>query len=1266
VPVDVRAHELPRTRRFRVERVIGSGGMGVVYEAVDEERGGRVALKTLRTLEADSLLRFKNEFRRLQDVHHPNLVSLGELLEEDGRIFFTMELVYGVHLMQWVRPGWGARGEGQRASRRNDSSTLRMKEDSRGPVEAPWLVRSGDCFDETRLRESFGQLVKGLDALHRQGKVHRDVKPSNVLVTASGRVVIVDFGLILDVERDERDASIVGTAHYMAPEQAAGGPVGPEADWYGVGAMLYIALTGHYPFRAPPEQAVILKQKTEPIRPRDLVIEPLPADLEQLCVDLLRLDPAARPRAAQILAQLGVAPDAEPVVLAPPGFVGRTRELGALRAALADVRRAHPVAVQIEGESGVGKSALMRRFLDEITDAVVLYGRCYERESVPYKAVDEVIDALGRHLAKLPPRQAASLLPPDAALLGVAFPTLERIEALAQAASLRELPDPRESRARVFAALRELFHRMVERGRLVIAIDDLQWADADGLQLLAEVLRPPLAPALLFLATVRTNEADGPRRAAELPFPREMVRRLSLDRLPAEDARALAADLLARSEDQAAAVEVDALLGEAAGHPLFIDALLRHRLARAGSGPVRLDDALYARIARLDAPARRLLEVLAVAGRPLARSVAARAIGARLPALALIEAPLRAKNLARTGGAGPADPIEPYHDRIRETVLRHLAPDERRARHAAVARALEESGSRELEALAGHFREAGEHVRAARYAALAGDEAEQALAFDRAARLYRTALDLGPVTMGPQAAPNPGPPAAGPQGDAGRRALLVKLGDALANAGRGAEAAAAYLAAIEGEPAMGQGEALDLRRRAAENYLRSGYYDEGMACLRDVLSAVGMRVPRTPSAALAALLARRAQIRARGLAFDERAEAEVPEAALRRIDVCWSAALGLGMIDNVRGAVFQAQNLLLSLAAGEPYRIARALALEVPFASVPGISARGRALELLAEADALARRTGHPHALALVRLMSGTSYYLVGRFSEAIVELDRADVILRERCTGVAWERGSGRTIGIWCRWLTGDLREFCRLVPLAIREAEERGDRYLATNLRSYFTNAYWLVNGDVEGARREAALAIEGWSKAGFHLQHLHDMVARAQIALYEGDAAEAYRVLDESWSKLTASLSLRMQTARVYATHLRARTALARAASLTGRLAPLRREPFLREVRRAAEALDAERVAWATPLAASLYAGEATIRGDADRAVKALDRAARGFRANGMELFAAAMRRRLGELLGGDRGAALAGEAERWMRGQGVADPARITGMMAPGFR
>jgi hypothetical protein len=296
----------------------------------------------------------------------------------------------------------------------------------------------------------------------------------------------------------------------------------------------------------------------------------------------------------------------------------------------------------------------------------------------------------------------------------------------------------------------------------------------------------------------------------------------------------------------------------------------------------------------------------------------------------------------------------------------------------------------------------------------------------------------------------------------------------------------------------------------------------------------------------------------------------------------------------------------------------------------------------------------------------GISLYLGGRFPEALPELDRAGALLRERCTGVPWERGSALIMGVYICWFTGDLRELCRRVPLGLREAEERGDRYLATNLRSYLPNVHWLVQDDPEGAAREAQTAVDGWSRAGFHLQHMHNLVARTHIALYRGDAAEAHRVLAESWSRLRASHQLRMQIPRVYITYLRGAAALARAASLgAGPLGLVRRAALLVEAARAARTLDGERMPWADPLASLLRAGMAMVRGDVSSATSSLARAGLDFQAAGMELFAAASRRRRGELLGGDLGAALVREADQWMRDQGVVAPERMTAMLAPGF-
>ena len=149
-----------------------------------------------------------------------------------------------------------------------------------------------------------------------------------------------------------------------------------------------------------------------------------------------------------ILRRLGVEDDAAPEYLARPGFVGRERELSALRAALGEARFGQAVAVLVEGESGMGKTALLRRFLDELRSAVVLYGRCYERESVPYKAVDEVVDALCQHLVKLPAREVAALLPPDAGLLGVAELGVAELRVDARAAPAARRAGPPGDRRR--------------------------------------------------------------------------------------------------------------------------------------------------------------------------------------------------------------------------------------------------------------------------------------------------------------------------------------------------------------------------------------------------------------------------------------------------------------------------------------------------------------------------------------------------------------------------------------------------------------------------------------------------------------------------------------------------------------------------------------------------------------------------------------------------------------------------------------------------
>jgi hypothetical protein len=296
----------------------------------------------------------------------------------------------------------------------------------------------------------------------------------------------------------------VGTLPYMAPEQALGQRSSPSVDCYALGVVLFEMLTGRWPHDGNMAEMIAAKQALP--APRASAFAPAtPDDLDRLCADLLHHDPLRRPSALDVSLRFSL--DAPPHPRRPATrtgsmgrrFVGRRHQLEALAEIMTQTRTGVPRTVWIRGESGVGKSALLRRFADEArsryTDAVVLQTRCHEHELLPFKAVDGIVDALSAFLRSLRPEHAASLLPRHASLLRVAFPVLARVDAIAGAPyPVRPVQDPHERRQRAFASLRELLGRVAERHPLVLVIDDLQWGDGDSAQLLQEVLRPPDAP----------------------------------------------------------------------------------------------------------------------------------------------------------------------------------------------------------------------------------------------------------------------------------------------------------------------------------------------------------------------------------------------------------------------------------------------------------------------------------------------------------------------------------------------------------------------------------------------------------------------------------------------------------------------------------------------------------------------------------------------------------------------------------------------------
>jgi len=482
--------------------------------------------------------------------------------------------------------------------------------------------------------------------------------------------------------------------------------------------------------------------------------------------------------------------------------------------------------------------------------------------------------------------------------------------------------------------------------------------------------------------------------------------------------------------------------------------------------------------------------------------------------------------------------------------------------------------------------------------------------------------------------------------------LRVKLADALSNAGRGADAASAYLeASAHGRPA----EQLELRRRAAEQFLRSGHVDEGLASIRTVLDAVGMRLPKTRRRAMAHLLALRARIRLRGLRFRERDASEILPVKLIRIDTCWSVAIGLGFVDTQRGAAFQSRGLLLALEAGEPYRVARALAVEAAYCSIAGGRARDRTKALISASMELAERLKHSHALGLATITAGIAAYFEGRWRDSRDLLERGETTLREECTGTAFEIDNAIYCTLFSLLFLGEVGELSRRLPGALKDADERGDLYSATNLRVRVSYISHLAAGRVREAQQELSDAIERWSRTGFHNQHWWNLLGRAQIELYAGDGLAAWKIVQAGWPALTRSFVLRIQLISLLSKHLHARCALAAAQEP--------HDPLFQIAESDARQIESQKMPWATPLASMIHAEIASIHGETRRALELFASAEKGCQAADMQLHAAAARRRRGQLLGGEEGRALVEAADAWMGKQGIVSPERMAAMLAP---
>jgi tetratricopeptide (TPR) repeat protein len=1047
--------------RYLLGGRIGTGESGTVYRALDMERRLPVALKVLHRFAPAALARFKAEFRVASQCSDPCLVSLFELVEDDGFWAIAMELVDGPPLLRYLR------SEANQAGR--------------------------PCVEDRRLREVVGPILCGLRVLHSAGIIHRDLKPSNILVDRDGRVRIGDFGLAKLFESPP-DVSlsggwVVGTPAYMAPEQGLHETLTPAADLYSVGVLLYESLTGALPFQGSGKR--VLEDKLAREAPDPALGAPDAArDLLALTRRLLARDPAARPTLAEAAAVVGsIAPIGDrPKPRPPRELVGREEEMGRVLDAFERSSAGRPALVRIVGPSGVGKSALARTLARTLRDqrrATVLQGRCHELESIPNKGMDAIVDALRQELVTWDPQHLRSDVLASASAALPMFPVLGDVLPVGRISALGGEHD-RMHRAR--EGIVTLLRLVATTTPLVLVLDDAQWADAAGAGLLQSILAASPSCLRMLLLAYRESEASGGPFLAALDAvsrvaPRHEDLTVRLGPLSKDEALVLAARI-AGSDSEVAAHAAE----ESQGDPFLLEQLALAGV-EMGSARLTIDDVVLHRAKATGDAAFRLIETTSVAGVPLPERVLTEVAG--VPDARRVLNELVLASLLRRSGSGPENLISPYHDRIRIGVEASVPAERRRAVHQRIAEHGESTGALGPAALARHFGEAGDRERAALHARRAAEAAEETLAFEAAAEMYERLAELSSDETARQQARR-----------ARARALFV--------AGRCEAAGEAFTLAASSADGT---EARELRRQAVEAFLACGRIAEAVQLLAPLLEESGISYPLTPRSLLLRFVRSLAEVRLRTL-WRPRGKA-VPEARSATLsDLTWTGK-GLSNVAPEQGVVLTLESLRFALRSGDPFRIGRGLSF--PAAGyTPGLLGSGsRYLRWLTK---IARSTGDERLRVLEEIALSGRRLTYGRWEDAVEAAERAIQRAARTPAPTHWEQTIGRVFRVTAYELMGDYGRMGRAAREDLKIARERGDRVgevmFLSALGFTFAAAHDRegLSQVIEEMRRLMSawtLALPFWEAYRLRLECLR--------ALCWGDVGEAFAVLEERWPQL-----------------------------------------------------------------------------------------------------------------------------------------------------
>jgi hypothetical protein len=403
----------------------------------------------------------------------------------------------------------------------------------------------------------------------------------------------------------------------------------------------------------------------------------------------------------------------------------------------------------------------------------------------------------------------------------------------------------------------------------------------------------------------------------------------------------------------------------------------------------------------------------------------------------------------------------------------------------------------------------------------------------------------------------------------------------------------------------------------------------------------------------------RTRLKIRGLNFRERSAKDIPQSSLDRIDILWAAAMGLGPVDLIRGADFQARQMILALDAGEPFRIARGLAHETIFVSHRGNRSEEAIQRVQALTMATAEKIAQPNPQGRAYIAAGIAALMQGRWKESTALLEKAEFILREHCTGMDYELHIAQHQLLIGYYVLGNLRELERRLPALLHEAKEKGDLMASTNLMTSLSFILHLAKDDPGEARRDLKKSMDAWSRRGFHTQHYNELVSLGNIELYASNPHAAWQLLKERWAALQGSLLMKVQPIAITCWELRARSALAVARHTQD---PLQRKALLKQARADRVKIDKENTSYGKALALRLQAMEALLNESKTEGTALLLQAEAIFANCDMALHAAAARYARATLQQPGDSDLLRGATVE-MQHKGIADPARFAAMHLP---